>query len=279
MLKDILVYLDGTDQDDVRLRYADNLAVGFEAFVTAFYANLIPQIVLAGDGGMMGVDMALEVENEARAHGKQAIAHINTLMDHLTSRHVLKRQDVHMELAGQALASEARLADLFVATRPYGHDREAVTANAIEAVLFDSGRPCLFVPPNGAPHPSYETIVLAWKDSREASRAVASAMPFLHKAKSIIIAMVEDGKADSERASERGAGIIEHLTHHGLPVSLKIMPRQEKVSKTLLAEAATVGADLLVMGGFGHSRLREWAMGGTTRAVLSTATLPVLVGH
>jgi nucleotide-binding universal stress UspA family protein len=279
MIKDILVHLEGTDQDEVRLRYADNLAVGFEAYLIGFYANLIPQIMLAGDGGMLGVDMAMEVEDEAREHGRQALARIEKLMDHLSSRHLLKHHDIHTEIAGQSLASEARLADLFIATRPYGHDREGMTASLIESVLFDSGRPCLFVPPNGRPHSSYETIILAWKDSRQASRAVASAMPFLHRARNIIVTIVDDGKAESARYAERGAGIMEHLRRHELPVELKIVARKERVSHTLLSQAASTGAELLVMGGYGHSRLREWVLGGTTRAVLSEAEIPVLVGH
>lgn len=280
MIKDILVYLDGTEQDDVRLRYADNLAVGLEAYLTGLYSNLIPQIILAGDGGMMGVDMAIEVENEARERGKEAMVHISQMMDRLTSRHSLRRRDVHSEIAGPSLASEARLTDLFVATRPYGHEREGQTASLIESVLFDSGRPCLFVPPNGAPHPSYETIILAWKDSREAARAVSSAMPFLHKAKHILVTIVDDGKTDSDRYPEKGAGIIGYLKHHELPATLKVVPRRsERVSATLLEEAAVAGAELLVMGSYGHSRLREWVLGGTTRAVLTEAKLPVLVGH
>jgi nucleotide-binding universal stress UspA family protein len=155
-----------------------------------------------------------------------------------------------------------------------------MTASLIESVLFDSGRPCLFVPPQGTPHPSYETIILAWKDSRQASRAVASAMPFLHRARNIVVVIVDDGKAESARYAEGGAGIMEHLRRHELPVELKIIPRKnERVSYTLMNQAATTGAELLVMGGYGHSRLREWVLGGTTRAVLSEAMIPVLVGH
>jgi nucleotide-binding universal stress UspA family protein len=279
MYKDILVHLDGTEEDAVRLSYADSLALGFDAYVTGLFANLIPQIVLASDGGMLGIELAIEVENEARAHGQQALVKINELMGKLASRHGLKRQDLPTEMAGQSLASNARLADLFIATRPYGHEREAMTAGLIESVLFDSGRPCLFVPPRGIPHPAYDTVLLAWKDSRESARSVGSSLPMLRRAKSIVVALVDDGKSDPESYPARGAGILEHLRRHDLNASLKIIPRRDRVSQTLLGEAATIGADLLVMGGYGHSRLREWVLGGTTRAVLSEATIPVLVGN
>lgn len=279
MIKDILVHLDDSDDDGARLAYTAGLAGLFDAHVTALYANLIPQIVLAGDGGMLGMDMAIEVENEARAHGETAMDRIMGLIETVPGPHDLKRLDVHSEMAGQALAVEARLYDLFVATRPYGHDRETLTAPAVEGVLFESGRPCLFLPPHSNPPARFGTVLLAWKSSRQAARAVAAAMPLLHKAAKIVVAMVDDGKATDSADPERGTGILTYLTRHGLAAELKLLSRDERVSKTLLDEAGRSGADLIVMGGYGHSRLAEWVLGGTTRALLSQAQLPVLVGH
>jgi nucleotide-binding universal stress UspA family protein len=145
----------------------------------------------------------------------------------------------------------------------------------IEGVLIDSGRPLLIAAASPlATVP--ETVVIGWKATREAARAVTAALPFLQTAKEIVIMTVAEDQLAPEEEAER---LMAGLRWHGIPVSVRYLhPEGHGVADTLLA-AAREHAALLVMGGYGHSRLREWIFGGFTLRVLRGAEVPVLMAH
>jgi nucleotide-binding universal stress UspA family protein len=121
-------------------------------------------------------------------------------------------------------------------------------------------------------------VMVCWDGSRSAARAVGDALPFLLRAEKVEVVLVasEPGKSDEIP----GADIAHHLARHGLKVELKrIVAVDVDVTNTLLSHAADVGSDLLVMGGYGHSRLREFVLGGVTRGILASMTLPTLMSH
>jgi nucleotide-binding universal stress UspA family protein len=181
----------------------------------------------------------------------------------------------HREIGAEAgcITEYGRAADLLILGRPPADD--GVSPELLEAALLDSGRP-LFIPGKTPVTIFPETIAIAWKETPEAARAVAAAMPFLAKANRIIILLVEEGL---ERTAEDEPRMATSLRWHGFPVSLRrLRPGAEGAPETLLG-AAREEAQLLVMGGYGHSRLREWIFGGFTRHVLSGAPLPVLMMH
>ena len=123
-----------------------------------------------------------------------------------------------------------------------------------------------------------DRIMVCWDGSRHAARAIADAMPFLLRAKSLDVVVVagEPGKSDEIA----GADIAQHLARHGLNVELRrLVSRDMDVANTLLSHAADWDADLMVMGGYGHSRLREFLLGGVTRGILASMTVPVLMSH
>jgi nucleotide-binding universal stress UspA family protein len=171
------------------------------------------------------------------------------------------------------VAEYGRAADLLVIGRP-GED-EGVSLETIEGALVDSGRP-LLIPPSAPLAALPETIAIAWKPTPEAARALTAALPFLQIAKRIVIMTVaEDQRAPEEEAERLMAG----LRWHGIPISVRhLHPEGHGVADTLLA-AAREHAALLVMGGYGHSRLREWIFGGFTLQVLRGAEVPVLMAH
>jgi len=277
MIRDILVHLDGGPEDRVRLAFADGLAAQFDAFVTALYVNFLPQLVLPGEGGVVGADMTYELETEARGQGTATMQKIRVLVEGLRAPNTLKRLDLLSEAAGPVVASEARLADLFVSTRPHGPAGSGA-APLIESVLFGSGRPCFLVPPAAQPPFGYRRVLLAWRDSREASRSLAAAMPFLAAAEAVTVVMVaEDPDAAPLRA--RGQALVTYLDRRDIAAELRIVRRGERISANILATAREVEAQLLVMGGYGHSRLREWVLGGTTRSILADAQLPLFIAH
>jgi nucleotide-binding universal stress UspA family protein len=123
-----------------------------------------------------------------------------------------------------------------------------------------------------------ERVLLCWDGSRTATRAMADSLPFLRRAKAVDVIIVATGRSNSDEIP--GADIAHHLARHGLKVEVKrIVAPDTDVPNTILSYAADCGADFLVMGGYGHSRLREFVLGGATRGILSSMTIPALMSH
>ena len=275
MIKDIVVQLTGSAEDDVRLAYATEIARSFTAHLTGLQLHVLPEVLTTTDPGGFGFPQQLIAESEARADAvgeklKQRLSGADIVQE-------LRRLDVLPGQVGSALASEARTADLFVGTRPYGDP--SGQSHIEEAVLFRSGRGCLFVPPLGTSPARYATILVAWKNSRESARAVAEALPFLQKAQSVVVAVMEEGQATEELKLEAGADIGRYLSRHGVSAEIRKTSGWSDTGAAILNEAKQIGADMIVMGGYGHSRFREWILGGVTRHVLSESPVPVLTAH
>jgi len=276
MLKDILVYLNGGPEDQVRLAHAKALAAAHKAHLTGLYCNIVPDVFLAGDSSMTGSQLILDLQESARVEGDGIEKRLEAEFAQIDLPTTLMRRDLYAGQAGQVIATEARLYDLFVATRP--HDRPATDPSIIEAALFGSGRGCLFVPPKTVPDAPIERVIIAWRGTKEAARAVAEAMPLLRAAKHVAVVMVEDDTLEDKRGKP-GADIVRHLSRHGVTAETRVLTGWGSVEEALLNEIKTAEAQVLVMGGYGHSRLREWILGGATRAVLRAAPIPVLVAH
>jgi len=145
-------------------------------------------------------------------------------------------------------------------------------------VLFDSGRPVIFVPYIQKSGLKLDRVMLCWDGSRAATRAINDAMPFLEKAKQVELVIVSSkaGKANELTGADMG----QHLARHGLKVEVKRITSPDiDVTSTILSYAADSSADMIVMGGYGHSRLREFILGGVTRGLLETMTVPTLMSH
>jgi nucleotide-binding universal stress UspA family protein len=172
------------------------------------------------------------------------------------------------------LATHGRTADLLVLGR--AREGQPVAMSLLEAALIETGRPVLLAPAV-APAEVGRVVAIAWKDTRETSRAISVARPFIRRAQRVIVLCVaEDGRTE-ERSYER----LRHaLSWHNPNTKVRQVDRRpEPAAETLLVEAAGQGADLLVMGGYSHSRLREVILGGATRRILHGANLPVLMAH
>jgi nucleotide-binding universal stress UspA family protein len=168
----------------------------------------------------------------------------------------------------------ARYFDATVLQQP--HPGSLDTSEFIEAVLFGSGRPVLIVPYIHAA-PQLRTVLIAWDEGRLASRAVRDALPLLAMADRVEIVTVNGGAASRHGLRD---DLARHLARHSIAVEQMNISRGDMdVANALLSYAADEVADLLVMGGYGHSRLREMVLGGTTRTMLQTMTVPVLMAH
>ena len=172
------------------------------------------------------------------------------------------------------LVEHARTADLLVIGRP-GDDQSA-PSDTLEVALMNSGRP-LLIPPSAPISALPDTVVIAWKPTPEAARAVAAAMPFLSAAKQIVIMTVAEN--ETAIAEEGAARLMANLRWDGFSAAMRhFEPSAQGAADTLLAAAREQGM-LLVMGGYGHSRLREWIFGGFTQRILGQAEMPVLIAH
>lgn len=172
------------------------------------------------------------------------------------------------------LAEHGRAADLVVTGR--GRDNGLISLDVMESALMETGRPVL-IAPDAAPEPLEDLVAIAWKDTPEAAGAVAAARPFLRKARRVIVFSVEEPNDHPDRSPRR---LVRSLRWHNANTSLECLRRGDGQPVQALLEAVTrVGATLLVMGGYGHTRLREAVFGGFTRAVLEQAPIPVLMAH
>jgi nucleotide-binding universal stress UspA family protein len=273
VFRDIAVYLTGSDEDRSRIDHAVALAVACEARLTALHLHELPEMLAPTDYLGAGYLQTMITESQERA--EQVHRDLVRQLSDLPVAHNLRRLESYPGQTGDALAAEVRTSDLFVGTLPYAtRDRRG---HIEEAVLFKSGRGCLFVPPGAAARGSYETIFVAWKNNREAARAVAEALPFLHLAAHVSVGIVDEGGGQFGEGT--GTDIIRYLDRHGVDAELRAITGSNNVGEALLQEAGQSGAQLIVMGGYGHSRFREWVLGGVTRHMLTNAKVPVLTAH
>jgi nucleotide-binding universal stress UspA family protein len=146
-------------------------------------------------------------------------------------------------------------------------------------VVMACGRPAIIIPFIGAPPVLGQRVLVAWDGGREAARAVNDALPILKRAHAVTVLSVNP-EVTSDDKRDAGADISLHLARHGVKVTAaRTIARETPVGDVILADIADNSIDLLVMGAYGHSRLREWALGGVTRHILAHMTVPVLLSH
>jgi nucleotide-binding universal stress UspA family protein len=271
MLKDLMVHLDAGADDAPRLALAEALADRHKAHISGLFVNAYPGFSVSADAAGTGAIAMAEIVERAIADGDRDAQAISERMNRLVAPNDFQRIDAVIDQAGFQAARAARHADLFIALRPAG-DTPRWTG-LIENVLFGSGRGVLLAAPERDPGP-IKTIVIGWNGSREAARAVAEAMPFLEKASKVIVVTAEKDPADDALDTR----IARHLDRHGVKVTLNEL-RSNDPGQAILAEAKSSDADLIVAGGYGHSRLREWVLGGVTRTLLEHARAPLLLAH
>lgn len=182
-------------------------------------------------------------------------------------------------LAGAAapIVTQAHLSDLVVIGQEDYDRPEPMRGTIIEAVMFEAGVPLLLIPKTHGRAPGFNRAVVAWDGSSTSARAVHAALPLLERVRQVEITIVE-GKRDW--AGEPGADVATYLARHGLQVTINLIHREANdVAATLNRHVQATEADLLVMGAYGHSRLREFIVGGATRGVLETMVVPTLMAH
>jgi nucleotide-binding universal stress UspA family protein len=275
-MKDIVANLSVGIPRDVATEFAVSVAATLDSHVTGIAFRYEPLVPLTDRYGFPAEVMdSQRVENEKRA--KTAIAAFDEAARRAAISAESRILDVSVASAANVSANIARRFDLAVMGQPEPHT-PALERLIVEAALFDSGRPVLIVPYIQRAGLKLDRVMVCWDGSRSAARAVADAMPFIVRAKAAEVVIVASEPAKSDEMP--GADIAHHLARHGARVEIKpIVTAETDVASTILSHAADTSADFLVMGGYGHSRLREFVLGGVTRGILSSMTIPTLMSH
>lgn len=177
------------------------------------------------------------------------------------------------------VAARARYSDLVVLPLPYGKSRDVADEAVTEAALFEGMAPVLVIPPSGMKSSEPKRIILAWNQSREAMVAARRSMPFLRRAETVQIVVIDPPTHGPER-SDPGGLLCQLLVRHGIRAEVSVLARTlPRVSEVLARHARDFDAGLLVMGAYGHSRFREAILGGATRDMLERAEIPVFLAH
>lgn len=274
MPKDIVVNIMVGSSRDAAADYAISLAETFNAHLAGIafaYEPVLPAIV----GGGIPESVIEEQREENEKAAKVAVGKFE-----VAARGVLfESRMMPASLAGAAdtFGEVARHFDISVVGQSE-RDRVGPEELIVEGALFGSGRPVIVVPFEHAGGPKFDRVVVCWNGGRTAARATADAMPFLKRAKAVDVITVGTDATNPIEAS--AAEIGKHLARHDINVQVKRVAQGNlRVSAAILAYATDNGANMLVMGGYGHSRLREFILGGTTRGVLKAMTVPTLMSH
>jgi len=276
MIKDVILNLERNKSRDVVRDYAITVARTFDAHLVgvAFAGTNIPASIMLED---FSVGLPPDVIADLIAENKEVARNAIERFEAAVKGSLLSVEHRLIE-APDSFSGIARRYDLSVVMQS---DIEGGVNNdiLIEATLFGSGRPVIVVPYIQKEGMILDRIVCCWDGSRAAARAINDALPLLQKARAVDLLIVANEKTGNAREI-RGVEIGSHLARHSIKVEIVILPAADiDVANAILSRVADCSASMIVMGGYGHSRLREFILGGATRGVLTTMTVPVFISH
>jgi nucleotide-binding universal stress UspA family protein len=276
MIKDIVLALEVGSSRDAARDYAISVAATFDAHLAAIGFDYAPVLPPVDTVSAIPSDI-LDAEREAnRKAASDAIARFEEAARLAAVSAESRLVEASVSGATKVLGTIARTFDLSVVGQ--AEPKSMRDDLMIEGALFDSGRPVLVVPYIQRAGLKLDRVMVCWDGSRNAARAINDAMPFLSRAKAVDVVTISAGKDKSGEI--KGVDIAQHLARHGLNVELRrINAGDVDVANVILSDAADRDADFIVMGGYGHSRLREFVLGGATRGILSSMTVPTLMSH
>jgi nucleotide-binding universal stress UspA family protein len=275
-LKDITVIVDnGGERRPVKL--AAELARGADAHLTGVALAVDPLIPVYTVAAPIPTDFIVAAHEQGIADANAALAAFDAIGQ---AAGVTTEGRIAESISGDFTGAirNTLLTDLVVVGQDDENREEPLRDALIEALLFQAGVPTLLVPARGTSELRTEKAIVAWNGSAQAARAVRAAMPLLASAKSVIVAIVDEGAAPE--GIEQGADIGAYLARHDLNVEVRtIANAHEGAGQAILNLAADEDAGLLVMGAYGHSRIRQFLLGGVTRHILGRARIPILMAH
>jgi nucleotide-binding universal stress UspA family protein len=287
-LKDLLVYVDQTEESVLRLRLAVDLAARHDSRLTALYVREWSRAQLdrhkSAELGLVSAQGVRDLEHAIRSSIEMAADRLRATLEALARERRVEAELRCLDgVASTIVPQHARYADLCVLGRDQPEGPASVEYTFAEHLLFLTGRPMLFVP-------AVETqmlatlgrrILLAWNSSRPAARSLNDALPLIERAERTTVLMINPSGFIDGRGAPPGEHMVEHLRRHGAvadAVRIEDVPHGA-IADRLQAEARARDADLIVAGAFGHPRLWEKMLGGVTYDLLTRTSLPIFMSH
>jgi nucleotide-binding universal stress UspA family protein len=277
MIKDIIVHLEHKITRDPARDFAISIAETFDSHIAGVAFANTPDFA-----GYLVMEMPPDIVARMIAESEKVALAAIERFDAAARRSLVSAEHRLLKTIGAPapviLATLARRFDLSVLmqSEPDGVDND----DMIEAALFESGRPLVVVPYIQKDGLKLDHVVCCWDGSRAAARAINDAMPLLVKAGAVDLLIVLNEKTSSAPNVIRGAEIANHLARHDVKVEIATIPAADiDVTSAILSYVADCSGTLIVMGGYGHTKLREFILGGVTRDVLKSMTVPVFVSH
>ena len=276
--KNLLVQVDDSKACAARVRAAIDLAIAHDAHLTGVYIVSDPSPATYA-GGYLPAGTLDMLQRQLRERAEAALARFTEVAKRNQISFETRTDGVLSTAMAEALATHARHADVVILGQADPEDGE-LPRYLPEEVTLASGRPSLVIPYIGPQATLGQRVTVAWDASREAARAVNDALPILTRAQAVNVVSVNPREKPFGHGEQPGADIAVHLARHGIKVEVqRIESRDVDVANIILSHIADQSSDLLVMGAYGHSRLRELVLGGVTRTILHDMTVPVFMAH
>lgn len=279
--KTVLVHVDKDKHASERVKFAAQIAMKEEAHLIGAAPSGISRFIYQSRFIYEGGGMATHLDNhleELREASRDSLAQFENTVKGLGVQSYETRQ-VDDE-AGAGISLQARYSDLVVIGQTNPDESSTATlADFPEFVVMNSGRPVLIVPYVGTYESVPKRVLIAWDTSTSATRAVTAAIPMLKRAENVDVVVFNPESRGDAHGEQPGADIALYLARHRIKVNVVRQKTDIDVGNALLSIATDLGSDMIVMGGYGHSRFREILLGGVTRTVLESMTVPVLMAH
>lgn len=278
MYRRITVHLDHGFDCTRRTALALGLATRHKAELVGVYASSAPPQYYYGESVMMS--RTLNIMKNLQAQNRGAVQ--NAFLEAAAAADVPAVVRAGESSPSATVALHGRASDLIIVSQQNRDDVEAAHENEfVEQTLLTAGRPVMVLPSSGEFPVVGDRVLLCWDGSREAARALADAAPLLQGASHVVVLTMDEGAATRNVESIPFEDLATYCVAHGIPAPDHVR-RDIKgvgVGSTILNAAADYSADLIVMGAYGHSKFREWAMGGATASILKSMTVPIMFSH
>jgi nucleotide-binding universal stress UspA family protein len=278
MYRRITVHLDHGFDCTRRTALALGLAKRHKAELVGVYASSAPPQYYYGESVMMS--RTLNIMKNLQAQNRGAVQ--NAFLEAAAAADVPAVVRAGESSPSATVALHGRASDLIIVSQQNRDDVEAAHENEfVEQTLLTAGRPVMVLPSSGDFPVVGDRVLLCWDGSREAARALADAAPLLQGASHVVVLTMDEGSATRNVESIPFEDLATYCVAHGIPAPDHVR-RDIKgvgVGSTILNAAADYSADLIVMGAYGHSKFREWAMGGATASILKSMTVPIMFSH
>jgi len=276
--KDILAIVTSQVRDEHTIAFAEQLAKQNSGHLSGVVVNWIPALPLAVEG-YVADPMWGEMVNQVKKDLNLETAKVKQRLTRNMDGSVVESLLLEFGAARSILGMHARHADITIIGRPSSVTSDASHA-LLEGPLFESGRPIIVIPPEWKPREIGRSVLVCWKSTREAARALGDADDFLAVAHRVTVVTVDAKPSEDGYGAHPGSDICTHLARRGVKVELvNLDSTGRSETRAIQDQALAVGADLIVMGGYGRSRMSEFIFGGVTREMLKTSTFPVLMAH